>query len=78
MQSTAGEWIVDGTINLSTVCADANWHRLTVIDELVAKGVARADAAAFVDFIFCDHANVADDNPDDVVTEAQYERLTVA
>lgn len=72
-----GPWILDGKIDLSAICAESNWHRLTAIERLTGmEGVGnRREAETFIDFVFCDKAT--DERPEDHVTDEQYERLSV-
>lgn len=74
----AAEWKIDGHINLSKVCTDADWHYATVIERLEIAGLDRSDAEAYAGFAFAEHAGRgADRKPADCVTDEQYDRLTI-
>ena len=62
-------------IKLTTICEESNWHLATVIDRLYDAGLLRKDAEAFAAFAFADHAEVRDQDPEDVVTDEQWEQL---
>jgi len=83
-------WIIDAGLSsetdLTAVCEAADWHRLTAIDSLMSRKTphgtiagcdTRADAEAFVDFAFADHAKVSDAPAEDYVDDRQYQRLSV-
>ena len=70
-------WIIDHSVDLTETCEKANWHRTTAIDALMATGITRADAEAFVEFAFTEKAKVADCRPEDCVSDEQYERITL-
>jgi len=73
-------WKIDSRINLTAICEDAQWHRLSIIDELVASKLERKDAEAFADFAICEMVQagggISDHRPEDEVTDEQWERLT--
>ena len=67
---------LDGHIDLDDVCEQAGWHRATAISILQDKGIAAQDAIAFVAFTFADRAEVCDEPAGDLLTAAQWDRLT--
>jgi len=70
------EWYVDN-IPLEAICERAEWHLASVEQALVAEGLSVEDARDFAVFVFCDHAVIQDNDPEDYVTPAQYKRLSV-
>lgn len=71
-------WMLDGTINLTAIGNDNNWHLGTMIEKLTAAGLNRADAGAFANFMCNEYAAVSDSRSEDWVTEEQYDRLSIA
>jgi len=71
-------WMIDGKIALDAICEREQWHRRSVIDALVGEGLTLAEAEAYTSFAFADHATVSDDRPEDLVSEEQWERLTLS
>lgn len=62
-------------IDLTAVCLTADWHLATVESRLVAAGLSMSDAAAFAAFEFADHAETRDCDPEECVTDEQWERI---
>lgn len=71
------QWIVDKRINVTLAAQAAKWHRQSTIDAIVNQGLTPADAAAFTQFVFDDHAEIRDEQPEDAVTDEQWARLSV-
>ena len=75
-----GSWMIDDRIDLTAICKQARWHRLSIIDALVAANLPRSDAEAFADFAICEMAQseggICDHRPEDEVTDEQWERLS--
>ena len=70
-------WIIDNKINLTEICEAENWHLASVRKRMEGEGIDARDAEAFAAFAFADEATVRDDAPEDLVTDEQYNRLTV-
>ena len=73
-------WKAD-EIDVTAICEEAEWHQATAIDLGIAAGFERVDAEAFVEFVFNEAAleeNRPTDGPsEDLVTEEQYDRLSI-
>jgi hypothetical protein len=71
--------LIDGRVNLTEICEQAQWHRATAIDGVMAAGIGRRDAEAFVSTAFAEyailHGGTADD-PDSFLTDEQWDRLS--
>lgn len=70
-------WMLDDSIELEKVAAEAEWHRATMIERLIAEGLSREDADSYTAFVFADRAKVADAPPEFFVTDDQWDRLTL-
>jgi hypothetical protein len=70
-------WMIDGKIDLTAIFEREDWHLASCISALTDAGLSREDAEAFADFAFNDFAKVRDRDPEDCVTDTQYDRLTV-
>ena len=80
MKTNAGlteKWTIDGKVDLTQACTDAQWHLATAIDNLIAHGIDRADAEAFAAFRFNEAATVKNGRSENLVTDEQWERLGV-
>lgn len=70
---------IDEKIDLTQICKDADWHHATVIDALIASGLDKQDASAFVEFIFAEAAiengGKTETEPEECVTDDQWNRL---
>lgn len=62
-------------INLTSVAKDGEWHLETVIGNLIGRGLCRADAEAFANFIFTEAASEGDSS--ETITDLQWEMLAV-
>lgn len=75
----ARHWKIDGSVDLTAICESKEWHRQSVIESLVKSGIERADAEAYTEFAFEDHALLnggkAEGGAEDAMTDAQYDRL---
>ncbi|MBK7406409.1 MAG: hypothetical protein IPJ41_17855 [Phycisphaerales bacterium] len=73
------EWKIDGTVNLTAICLESEWHLATAIDGLIAAGLSREDAGAFANFAFADDASARGGciygKPEDYLTDEQWDRL---
>jgi hypothetical protein len=81
MKTRSINWTLDNNINLNTIGDEANWHRATMIDLLVGRGLDRDDAESFVAFAINEKAIIAgngrsDTESIDLVTDEQYARLS--
>jgi hypothetical protein len=79
-------WVIDETIDLTSICANASWDRQTAIETLLNPPykLSANDATAFVEFAFADaHGNRACGYypdaclPGEWLTEAQMARLSI-
>lgn len=70
-------WLIDGTMNLTALCEREEWHYASVKRALNAAGLAQRDAEAFASFAFADLAPVIDEPPEELLTDEQYERLSL-
>lgn len=72
-------WLIDGSINLTQVAIDAEWHLASTIAALTTQGVfpglSREDAEAYAEFIFAERAG--DSRSMEQVSESQEQRLSV-
>ena len=72
-------WTIDGSISLTKVCKDADWHLQTTIDSLIGLGLTREDATAFANFAFIEDSTArggrADCKAEDCLSDAQWDRL---
>lgn len=71
------DWIIDRTINLSRTARENGWHLASVTAALEKKGLPRWEADAFAAFVFADAAAVRDGEPEEHLTDEQWERLSV-
>ncbi len=69
------QWMIDGRISLTDACRDSRWHRATAIDRLMAQGIGRDDAEAFVAFRFALASKTDWKRAEDHLSDEQYERL---
>jgi hypothetical protein len=75
------QWLIDGRINLSAICADASWHRGTILDSLRGYGLPPDDAEAYTAFACAEyateHGGTADMRPQEYLSDSQWERLSL-
>ncbi|MBU1249471.1 MAG: hypothetical protein KKB70_12275 [Proteobacteria bacterium] len=69
-------YFLDGKIDLDQICKDADWHLATAVDRLKELGFSRAEAEAFAEFAFNEHAQVTDLASEDLVTDEQWARIS--
>ena len=69
-------WLIDGYIDLTSLCESEAWHLASVERALIGMGLTRRDAEAFTDFAFNASAAVTDQPAE--LTPEQFERLTLA
>jgi hypothetical protein len=67
------DWSIDGRVDLTKACADADWHLATAIENLQAQGIGREDAEAFANFRF---TVASGEDAQDMLTEEQDARLS--
>ena len=74
-------YLIDNSIDLFKVCADASWHLASSIEALQTAGLPRADAEAYAYFAFgtyaLDNRGKTDCDPNDHLDEMQQIRLSV-
>jgi len=69
-------WTIDGKIKPIEICIREDWHRASVVDAFKAEGLNHEDAEAFTDWAFASVAVAKDTEPEDCLTDAQWERLS--
>ena len=70
-------WKFDG-IDITAIAEKNDWHLASAVEELESHGIAPRDAEAAMAFIFASNAKHSDDTPEDLVTDEQWDRLTIA
>ena len=70
-------WIIDNKIDATAIAEAANWHLATTIDALHSAGLNRGEAGDFAAYLFCEYATVSDHEPEEYLTDEQYQRLRV-
>ena len=68
-------WKLKG-INIQAIAEEKQWHRASVI-EAIAKdcGLSYSEAEDYTDFLFADHAAVRDMEPEEYLSDVQWEAL---
>ena len=65
-------------INLTEICKASKWHLATAIEATVAAGATQQDADAVTGFVFNDHAKITDCAAEDLITDEQYDDLSLS
>lgn len=70
-------WFIDNSVDLTGACEAGDWHPASVMEKLREQGLSQADAEAYTYFAFEEAAVARDADPEDYVSNEQWERLSV-
>lgn len=72
------QWIVDGTVHISTICQQARWRWRDCVAALVAAGLSDEDAVTYAGFCFGEDLVYQRAVNDEALDPEYYARLSVA
>ena len=67
-------WMIDGKVNLTDACRNADWNELPAVKALVGQGIYRYDAEGFVRFLFA--VALGEDHPTYHLSSGLWQRLS--
>ena len=71
------QWVIDGTVHLTSICQTARWKGKACLAALEAAGLTPADAQLYMLFAFGTDAEYKRSVHDECLSAAQYARLSI-